>query len=58
MTIDELITKIDNEPAKQESTEAPKVETPVEAPTETPKEEDMLPIGNEFADYCESKKRK
>jgi hypothetical protein len=58
MTIDELITKIDNEPAKQENTEAPKVETPVEAPTEVKKGEDMLPIGQQFADYCESKKRK
>ena len=58
MTIDELITKIDNEPAKQDTTEAPKVETLVEAPTDAPKEENMLPIGQQFADYCESKKRK
>ena len=56
MTIDELITKIDNEPK-----EAPAAQTEtqvVDTPPETNKEEDMLPIGKDFEEYCEQRKRK
>ena len=57
MTIDDLIQRIDNEQPKEtpvEKTEASVVETPPEAD----KEEDMLPMGEQFREYCESKKRK
>jgi len=52
MTLDELITKVDNEPAKTEQPVQETQTTPVE------QTEDLLPIGAQFAEYCESKKRK
>ena len=56
MTIDELVAKLD-EPAKQEQETKveghPVVET---APTQT--EENVMPYGQQFEEYCESKKRK
>ena len=56
MTIDDLIQRIDEQPkVEQKATEA---QTVVETPTETGKEADMLPIGQQFEEYCESKKRK
>lgn len=56
MTIDELVNKIDSEPAKQE-VQAEQTSI-VETPPETNKEKDMLPCGQEFEEYCESRKRK
>lgn len=52
MTIDELIAKVDNDTAKAEQ--------PVQEAQATPAEqtEDLMPIGAQFAEYCESKKRK
>ena len=52
MTIDELIAKVDNEQVKTEPT-TQETQTP---PAQT--EEDLLPIGSQFAEYCESKKKK
>jgi len=55
MTIDELIAKIDGPKAEPET----KVqETAQETKTETAQADSMLPIGSEFAEYCNSKKRK
>lgn len=53
MTIDELVAKVDNEPVK---TETAAQET--QGQQAQPVEEDLLPIGTQFAEYCESRKRK
>lgn len=54
MTIDELIAKVDNEQVKTEPT-TQETQTAQPAPQT---EEDLLPISSEFAEYCESKKKK
>lgn len=55
MTIDELVAKVDNGPAKPEPTAQEPEQTQTQA---QPVEEDLLPIGTQFAEYCESRKRK
>ena len=56
MTIDELVAKLD-EPAKQEQENKAEGQSIVEtAPTQT--EESVMPYGQQFEEYCESKKRK
>jgi len=55
MTIDELIAKVDNEPVKTEPT-TPQTQTEQTPNAQT--EEDLLPIGSQFAEYCEAKKKK
>ena len=59
MTIDDLIQRIDNEQPKAEQTATEAKEGPVvETPPEVKAEEDMLPMGEQFREYCESKKKK
>lgn len=57
MTIDELIAKIDG-PKTEPETQTKVQETAQETKTETAQADGMLPIGAEFAEYCNSKKRK
>ena len=57
MTIDELIQKIDGQPKASQET-APEAKAVVETTQTADKEADMLPIGQQFEEYCESKKRK
>lgn len=53
MTIDELAAKVDNEQVKAETAAQEVPQTQAQ-----PVEEDLLPIGTQFAEYCESRKRK